>query len=707
MKKMYYVVLACLWSIGVQAQEDTSLWKENYHKAYHDLKGMLEGKAPLNFERAIFIAENAYWDHTLSYDLFQRKIDQHIDLIQGFIDANDQSEQIDFDVKLDPNKPLDLSKIKYLPSEKKAMYKKALANWAIYTYMTDTVQYATYRHLPFQYDYNDPFGQKDWINSQVLSLLTRSEKKGNCFALTSLFKIFSDRFNSGAAINTAPGHIYIQHQDHKGDWYNVELATGTHPSDGSIQTLTFTYIEAIRSGVALRRLTPKQEVALCLVYLAKSYEHKLGTKTDDFLMQCATLALQHDPNNLNAHLLKHQVLAERVINYAQRNQITEVERLSTNPKIQATFHTLEQQTVLLFDLGYHQMPMDMQQMILAGLKRADRKPIYVEDKTPSPFTSIEVDEEDKRYSTLSGGLFEELHPIRRYENYSYFVLDTEKRKLTKMKVGHNNQLLIDPVAFAWSIDPLAHEFPSWSPYAAFENNPIRNIDPDGRAAISTTGDNDDTYGVDVDGNVRHIDDKKYYDRNGNEVDRLYALDGNNNIVKSKGYAESRIQEGSSILNELSHSGESKAYADFDGSLMVRANKYLAYGGGNQGKEMQGLFTFLANNSNVEWSLGKFSGANGKTGYQIGTYGLNDKNYITPYAPGLSSKLGTPLNLIHSHPFSESYNDIKSGLDGDARVGTKYYNKGMKSYEIYFPRNNQTWRIGRDGSKIENVKRTKF
>jgi len=32
-----------------------------------------------------------------------------------------------------------------------------------------------------------------------------------------------------------------------------------------------------------------------------------------------------------------------------------------------------------------------------------------------------------------------------------------------------------------SVDPLAYKFPSWSPYVAFGDNPISNIDPDGRA----------------------------------------------------------------------------------------------------------------------------------------------------------------------------------------------------------------------------------
>jgi len=52
-----------------------------------------------------------------------------------------------------------------------------------------------------------------------------------------------------------------------------------------------------------------------------------------------------------------------------------------------------------------------------------------------------------------------------------------------------------------SVDPLAHEFPWQSPYIAMDGNPINKIDPDGRAAISSTGDNDDILIHGSDGNT--------------------------------------------------------------------------------------------------------------------------------------------------------------------------------------------------------------
>ena len=40
-----------------------------------------------------------------------------------------------------------------------------------------------------------------------------------------------------------------------------------------------------------------------------------------------------------------------------------------------------------------------------------------------------------------------------------------------------------------SVDPLAHEFPSWTPYNYTMNNPVNMIDPDGRAPVFDTDGN--------------------------------------------------------------------------------------------------------------------------------------------------------------------------------------------------------------------------
>lgn len=463
---------------------------ENYETAFDELKSMLEGTKEPNFERAVFISENPYNDNKFTYEQFRSNIDFYIFFINKLIEANDKSDSIDFNVKVNQYGRFNLDDIRHMPDEKKALYKNSVANWAIFTYLTDTTNFYSVNHLPFTYASQDPFGIKNWSNSQVINLLYSPEQKGNCFTLTAFYKILSDRLQSDARICTAPQHIYIQHRDKKGDYYNVELATAGHPGDGTIQTLTHTTTEAIKSGIALRSFDAKQSIGLCLVNLAKSYERKFGSKDDDFLLKCAELVLRHDPLNLNALLLKQQILDVRVTNFALENNINDINKLKASNEISETVNELENHLSLLYRLGYRQMPYDMQEIIMTGIFPKDFK-----DKNPSPFTTIDPkDEHRKSFKTLYGGLFQEVFEISEFEPYGHFTFQTTTGKITLVDTTAQTGFLIDPVAFAYdfgarmydarlgiftSVDPLAHKMAGWSPYAAFADNPILYIDPTG------------------------------------------------------------------------------------------------------------------------------------------------------------------------------------------------------------------------------------
>ena len=450
--------------------------RDLYEFAFENLNAMLEEKDSVDFEKAIFITENVFYSNKVKYDDYLRVLDFHTKRINALIAANDKSASLDFKVYANfRERGLSYTSLRYTETEKRELYRKALTNWAIFTYLTDTLTFGLKQQLPFAYQIKDPFGMDNWSNSQVLNLLGSMEKMGNCFALVALFKIFSNRLNSEAYICIAPQHIYLQHRNEKGDFYNLELATKTYPSDGTLMTLTFTHKEAIMSGISLRRLkTDKQNIALCLVNLGKSYEHKFETRENEFMLKCAELALKYDSLNLNAMLLKQQVLEERVMKFIKDKRLTSIVMLKNNE----TFKQLEKHTLHLYEKGYHQMPLYMQEIILSKLSQ-DNKPIVLKDRTPNPYTNIKVPAKNKRYSTLSGGLYEEVHAQKQFEEYGYFVLDTKNRKLVQFTKNNSKKLLIDPVVFAWSVDPMAHERTSWTPYNAFRNNPIINIDPTG------------------------------------------------------------------------------------------------------------------------------------------------------------------------------------------------------------------------------------
>lgn len=473
-----FTICSCLFA---QANEDSLKSLEAYAKSFEHIKVVIEDKSSIKIKESIFMIENAFWDGALSQETYEFAVDYHLRNVKVLIEANDRSDTMNFEPALDFSKPLKYSGIEFTSSERKEMYKNALANWAIFTYLTDTTITDGRLNFPFVYDINDPFGKLNWRSSQVVNLLDK--KKGNCFAFASLFKILSDELDSDAHICIAPNHIYIQHKDHKGDLYNVELSSGSFPSDGSIQTLTYSRLEGIKQGVVLRQLKDKDYLALLAVYLGKSYEHKFKNKSDNFILKCAELALAIDSINLNAMILKHQVLSEKVVENIVKLRQNEEVKVELDEKTLKLLNNLENLTTKLFDLGYRQMPRHMQEILLSALK--NDAPLYVADKTPSAFKDMPVPDEDKRFSTLSGGLFQEVHSNSDFEIYGYFTFDVTKRKIVRADLSLAKEMLIDPVAFAFNIDPLAHEFPSWSPYASFADNPIYFVDTDGRSVRPT------------------------------------------------------------------------------------------------------------------------------------------------------------------------------------------------------------------------------
>lgn len=451
--KILLPFLLFLSALTIQAQQDST--QQHFTHALAEISSMLEGIQPLDFERAVFVTENAYRVNAVSYQDFKASLDIHSSIIEKLIKANAKEDWKKY-------QPVSMGIPMETDEETKENYRKALANWAIYTYLTDTtkinVQVQQFLHLPYAYSNDDPFGSIEWKNSQVLNLL--ETQKGNCYALVTLFKIFSERFHSEANIVTAPQHVYIEHRDPKGDLYNVEVATRSFPGTGSIQTLTYTTREALLNNISLRSLNLKQSIGLCLVYLAKGYEHKYKTKADGFLLTCAEKVLEHDAKNLNALLLKAQVYEQRVM------------------KKEMPAATYEKMLAELYALGYRQMPDDMKAIILAKIQ--GNSVTATINKTPNPFESIG---EQARYATLSGGIFEEVHTPQKLVRVGQTIFNTEKSKIEKFLEGDNSSYQVDPVVFALSVDPLTNSYPMLTPYQFASNSPIANIDMDGQESL--------------------------------------------------------------------------------------------------------------------------------------------------------------------------------------------------------------------------------
>jgi hypothetical protein len=465
MKKIFIFLLTTLSVKTIWAQETQAL-TNNFEQAKNEITAMLEGKQPLSFEKAVFLTENAYNDNHYTYDDFEQAIDEYMHIVLG-VSVNTNSDY----------KPQTVNKAHLSLEQRSKMYEQSANNYRIFKFITDTTYvlsipdtndfYALFeRHLPFDYPSSDPFGSNDWKNGQVLNLIKNNT--GNCFAQSALFKILADRLGSNAHLCIAPGHIYICHANEDGTLFNVETATASFPGSGSLKTLTYSTAEAIKSGLVLRQLDQKQSIALCLVYLAKAYQHRFNTIHDTFMLECAQLALKYDDKNLNAMLLKAEVFEQKIL---------ETKKEITTLKANEDFIAYEKLLNNIYKLGYREMPVEMKNMIVSSLNK-DSLPMRIQNHTPQAFSGVP---DQTRYASLSWGMFEEVHENKAYEQYSRTVFDTKKMHIVKFENSNSlyNNYTFDAVIFALSIDPLTAKYPDTSPYVAFADNPVFYVDKAG------------------------------------------------------------------------------------------------------------------------------------------------------------------------------------------------------------------------------------
>ncbi|QTE21825.1 hypothetical protein [Polaribacter cellanae] len=92
-----------------------------------------------------------------------------------------------------------------------------------------------------------------------------------------------------------------------------------------------------------------------------------------------------------------------------------------------------------------------------------------------------------KIATLSKGKYLEFHDLDSIVKIGSFTFHVKRKTIngySQEETKYSEATLRPEIVSRWfSPDPLSEEFPSWSPYNFTMNNPIRFIDPDGRAPI--------------------------------------------------------------------------------------------------------------------------------------------------------------------------------------------------------------------------------
>lgn len=327
----YSLLLVSILFISVTATSQDK--KNDYQQVLCDIKAMLTGNDVANFKKAVFLTENTFVDKKLSNSSYDDVIVFYSSICEGIADSD---------------------AITYVESDKEA----AIMQCATFIFFTDSVRTMVKdvpaTHPPFNYNHTDFAGQKDWTNMFVSKLIQTYQ--GNCHSLPYLYKIIMDELGYECHLALAPNHMYIKAYNKKVGWYNIELTCGDFPTDAWYAASGYIHTDAIRNGIYMRALSDKEAVAMTLVDLAQGYQAKFGIEDGSFIIKCCDTSLEHFPKNINAMLLKAEVL-------------TELYRASNDQEL---FEQMTELYTTIHELGYRKMPQQMYANWLNSLNAEDR-----------------------------------------------------------------------------------------------------------------------------------------------------------------------------------------------------------------------------------------------------------------------------------------------------------------------------------------------
>ncbi|WP_171006351.1 RHS repeat-associated core domain-containing protein [Chryseobacterium sp. 2VB] len=298
-----------------------------------------------------------------------------------------------------------------------------------------------------------------------------------------------------------------------------------------------------------------------------------------------------------------------------------------------------------------------------------------------------------KIATLSKGKYLEFHDMDTVVNIGSVKYNRKTKEITEFREidlsDPDAQPYLDTAGRWFSPDPLSEEYSSWSPYNMVMNNPIKNIDPDGRGVL-------DNFQLLQNGQVKLIE------KTDDKTDTLFASDSKGNVDKSKSVT---VQKG--IVGQLQY------YRDGNTSDSYPAyHQAIKEHTASTESDMTSLFDFSAKNSKVEFSLTDFN-IKDKRFISLQTYNSDERS------PGMSQigvAEGSERKLTHNHPskdtYDSSFTEINSmgykSQNGRTKISGDYYNvrngNGMGKplnykYQTYFPNSGNLYNITPQGIKL--------
>tara|TARA_R110002096_G_scaffold356588_2_gene549825 strand:- start:2861 stop:4279 length:1419 start_codon:yes stop_codon:yes gene_type:complete len=312
-----------------------------YRSAFTEISKMTDGQKTFNLSEANFLVENAFYENQAQFEQFNKTIQQ----IGQFLTW--KMEELNYD------QSSNLAK-----------------NLILYRFFSDTLEIKSknLKHLPFKYDFDDYMGNEDWTKMFVEKALATNS--GQCHSLPLLYLILAEEIGAKAQLAYSPSHSYVKFQDDNGKWHNIELTNGMMTTDAFVLQSGYIKAEALQNEIYMLPLNQKELLSHVLFDLAKGYAVKYCY--DSFVKQVIDKALEIDPNNINAHMVKSDYRTMRFM-YVQKQLNVSPDNIDKYPKAKQLLNEMYAQYDIVDNLGFEQMPAEAYEKWLGSLQNAKQK----------------------------------------------------------------------------------------------------------------------------------------------------------------------------------------------------------------------------------------------------------------------------------------------------------------------------------------------
>jgi hypothetical protein len=296
--------------------------------------------------KAIYLTESAWYDKAPTYQQFENAIKQRAEVVKQILKQQG----------INPNSNI-------------------AKNYGIQKLYKQDTKYInpktkqTFIAPKVTYDFNDPYGDKNWSNMFLTKLLGTG--KGQCHSMPLLYLAIAEQLGAKAYLSLSPEHSFIQYFNENGYRYNFETTNGNLVNQTWLMQSNYIHATALKNKTYLDTLSNRQLYAQLLSDLLQNYTGKIGY--DNFSEQLAQQILAINPKNIAALMTQANFNT-----YIARDELKEVgnppvTQIPNYPKANQAYQNMLQSYQLIDGQGFQDMPKEAYQQWLKTIETEKKK----------------------------------------------------------------------------------------------------------------------------------------------------------------------------------------------------------------------------------------------------------------------------------------------------------------------------------------------